>query len=118
MRAFDGVAIGDNHIAWSLRNIVNHGSLLAMTSAQVGHVAKLGIVYSDNTYEAVSFPEIDPQWQGEAVQEKTDSIIQSLSAMQIVGADFVETLTMQAEQAKDQVQVLYYELLAHLNERN
>lgn len=114
MRAFDGVAIGDNHIAFSLPRIVNHGSLLAMTSAQVGHVPKLGVVYDDNTYEAVSFPEIDAQWQGVALQEKTDSILESLSAMQVVGADFVETLTMQAEQAKGQVQVLYYELLNHI----
>ena len=118
LKAFDGVAIGDNHIAFSLPRLVNHGSLLAMTSAQVGHIPKLGVVYDDNTYEAVSFPELEPQWQPTAVQEKVDSIVASLSAMTVSAASFRETLEMRAQQATPAQQVIYYGLLEHMQSRD
>ncbi len=118
LKCFDGVAIGDNHIAWSMPRLVNHGSLLAMTSAQVGHVPKLGVVYDDNSYAAVPFPELEPQWQPTAVQEKVDSIVASLSAMTVSAASFRETLEMRAQQATPAQQVIYHDLLEHMQKRD
>lgn len=118
LKLFDGVSVGDNHISFRVGRIINHGSLLAMTSAQVGHIPKLGVVYDDNTYEAVSFPELEPQWQPTAVQEKVDSIVASLSAMTVSAASFRETLEMRAQQATPAQQVIYYDLIEHMQKRD
>ncbi len=79
---------------------------------------KLGVVYDDNSYEAVSFPELEPKWQETAIAEKTEQIIASLSAMTVSAATFKETLEMRAQQAPEGQRVIYNDLLEHLNKRD
>ena len=114
LRLFDGVSVGDNHISFSVGKIINHGSLLAMTSAQLGHIPKLGVVYDDNSFEAVSFPEINPQWQPTAVDERVSSVLASLNTIEIATAGFTETIAVYAEQSEGIERVVYNELLDHL----
>jgi len=114
LKQFDLIAVGDNHIPWKVPKIVNHGSLFSMTSAQVGHVPLIGIVYEDGTYKVEPFPEIDVQWQPTAISQKVDSVMESLSTMTVVTAGFRETISTWVEQSNGQERVLYEDLLDHL----
>lgn len=114
LQHFDLIAVGDNHIPWSVPKIINHGSLFSMTSAQIGHVPLIGVVYEDGTYKVEPFPEIDVQWQPTAISQKVDSVLESLSTMEVVTAGFRETISTWVEQSNGQERVLYEDLLDHL----
>lgn len=112
---FDLISIGDNHIPWRLSKIVNHGSLFSMTSAQIGHIPYIGIVYDDHSFEIQRFPEEDVQWQATAVEEKKREVVAQLHTMEVITADFKQSIAVQAEQAEGAVQIVYNDLLTHLS---
>lgn len=114
MPYFDLIAVGDNHIAWRTPKILNHGSLFSTTSAQIGHVPYVGVLYDNNTFEVVPFPEIDVEWQPGARQEKVDSVLASLSAMEVATVGFRETLASYVEQSDGQAKILYQDLYDYL----
>lgn len=116
MKHFDLLAIGDNHISWKMPMIVNHGSLFSFTSAQVGHIPLVGVVYDDHTFEIQPFPEIDPQWQPNAIDEKVSTVLASLNTIETVTAGFKETIAVYAEQSEGIERDVYNALLDHLTQ--
>lgn len=114
MKHFDLLAVGDNHIAWNTPAIVNHGSFFSFTSAQVGHVPLVGIVYDDHTFEIRPFPEINPLWQPTAIDERVSSVLASLNTIEIATAGFTETIAVYAEQSEGIERQVYNDLLDHL----
>lgn len=65
--AFNLIQTADNHIQFRAGKVHNSGSLFSTTSAQIGHVPHLCVLYNDGTSESVPFPE-EKAWQDSVLE--------------------------------------------------
>lgn len=114
MQNFDVVACGDNHIAWKVANVINHGSLFQLTSAQTTHRPRIGIVYSDGSLDTRYLDEYDPKWHESVAKAETSEgireFVADLKSIQTDSVQFMELLDAGKDKLNETARAIYGEL--------
>ena len=101
----DALLIGDNHVSWSLKNVLNHGGFIAQNSDQKQHIPKFGVLFATDEGAVIrTYPYNTPEpqwvetWQPQSSDQKiAGEVITELENLEQTGDSFMDRLKARVE---------------------